>query len=649
MFPGIDPQFHMIFSLLMTAVAIGLFINEKIKLEVSAIFVMVSLLLFGQFFPMVQEDGGSNLLSPAALMSGFANPSLIAVMSLLVLGQGLIHTDALRFLTNLFVTKKKFLAWLSVIAIIIFVAGMSAFMNNTPLVIIAIPVLQVLAHNIGLAESRIMIPLSFAAILGGMTTLIGSSTNLLVDSAMQDLGYDPIRFFDITVPGMMLAGIGLVYVLLFLPFLLPVRRSMADQLKGGDKQFIAELDIEQDSKLIGVECVQGQFRELPDINVRMIQRRGHIILPPFEGYQIEQGDILIVAATRDGLTSLLGKYPGFLISHSALQEMEISRKSKQDAMEARALMSEEEIDEESALEQVQSNVSEEKEEAMKTHILAEIMVNPNSRIIDMTLEQAHLERQNAITVLGVQRRARVIKRRLGRIRLESGDVLLVAGSQAALEDLRDNPDFVVMAGTIRDLPIRAKAPLALGIFASTIGVAAGGILPIPVAALTGAALMVATGCLNMRQAMRSLDRKIFLLVGSALALGKTLEVTKAAETVAESMLALPFAQDPIVTLSLLFLLVAICTNLLTNNACAILFTPIAMSIGVEMGIDPLIMAMTVIFGANCSFASPIGYQTNLLVMGPGHYRFRDFLRAGIPLVILLWMAYTLMLKFYFQL
>lgn len=646
MFAGIDPQFHMIFSLVMTAVAIGLFINEKIKLEVSAIFVMVSLLLFGQFFPMAGDDG-RNLLDPAALMAGFANPSLIAVMSLLVLGQGLIHTDALRFLTNLFVTKKKFLAWISVIAIILFVAGMSAFMNNTPLVIIAIPVLQVLAHNIGLAESRIMIPLSFAAILGGMTTLIGSSTNLLVDSAMQDLGYDPIQFFDITVPGMMLAGIGLIYVLLFLPFLLPVRKSMADQLQGGKKEFIAELDIVENSKLIGVECIEGQFKELPDINVRMIQRRGHIILPPFEGYTIEKGDILIVAATRGGLTSLLGKYPGFLLSHSALQEMEVSRKSKQDAIEARALMSEGSIDEDEAMEQVQSNVSDEEEEAMKTHILAEIMVNPNSRIIDMTLEQAHLERQNAITVLGVQRRARVIKRRLGRIRLESGDVLLVAGSQAALEDLRDNPDFVVMAGTIRDLPIRAKAPLALGIFTATIGAAAGGILPIPVAALTGATLMVATGALNMRQAMRALDRKIFLLVGSALALGKTLEVTKAAETVAESMLSLPFAQDPVITLSMLFLLVAICTNLLTNNACAILFTPIAMSIGVEMGIDPLVMAMTVIFGANCSFASPIGYQTNLLVMGPGHYRFRDFLRAGIPLVIILWIAYTAMLKFYF--
>lgn len=647
MFAGIDPQFHMIFSLVMTAVAIGLFVNEKIKLEVSAIFVMVSLLLFGQIFPL-NNDEGVNLLNPSALMSGFANPSLIAVMSLLVLGQGLIHTDALRFLTGLFVTKRKFLAWISIVAIILFVAGMSAFMNNTPLVIIAIPVLQVLATNINMSESKIMIPLSFAAILGGMTTLIGSSTNLLVDSAMQDLGYGPISFFAFTVPGVMLAAVGMIYVLFILPLLLPTRRSFADQLKGDDKQFVAELDIEEDSKLIGAECSEGQFKELPDIHIRLIQRSGQLILPPFEGYQIQKGDILIVAATRKALTTLLGKYPGFLLSHSAIQEMEQSRKTKQDAIEARALMNEEEINEEEALEQVQASLSEEEEEAMKSHILAEIMVNPNSRVIDMSLEQAHLERQHAITVLGVQRRARVVRRRLGRIRLESGDVLLVAGSQAALEGLRDNPDFVVMAGTIRDLPIRAKAPVALGIFAATIGVAAAGLLPIPVAAMTGAALMVALGCLNMRQAMRALDRKIFLLVGSALALGKTLELTQAAETVADGMLMMPFAQEPLIVLSMLFLLVAICTNLLTNNACAILFTPIAMSIGADMGIDPLIMAMTVIFGANCSFASPIGYQTNLLVMGPGHYRFRDFFKAGIPLVLILWLAYTAMMKFYFN-
>lgn len=648
MFPGIDPNFHMIFSMLMTLVAIMMFVNEKIKLEVSAIFVMVSLLLFGQLFPLSHEGGKGNMLDPASLLSGFANPSLIAVMSLLVLGQGLIHTDALRFLTGLFVTKRKVLAWISMIAIILFVAVMSAFMNNTPLVIIAIPVLQVLVSNIGMAQSRIMIPLSFAAILGGMTTLIGSSTNLLVDSAMQDLGYDPIGFFDFTVPGLMMAGVGMAYVLLVLPFMLPDRRSFADEIKGGKKQFVAELDIDEDSKLIGVECIEGRFKELPDMNVRLIQRRGHLMLPPFEGYSIEKGDILIVAATREALTTLLGKYPGFLLSHSSLQQMEQSRQSKQETIQAQQLMSKEEMDQDEAIEQIQANLSEEKEEAMNTHILAEIMVNPNSRIIDMSLEQAHLERQHAVTVLGIQRRARVVRRRLGRIKLESGDVLLVAGSQAALEDLRDNPDFVVMAGTIRDLPMRVKAPIALGIFAGTIAVAAAGMLPIPVAALTGAALMIALGCLNLRQATRALDRKIFLLVGSALALGKTLEVTQAAESVAEAMLHLPFAQEPLIILSMLFILVAICTNLLTNNACAILFTPIAMSIGTGLGIDPLIMAMTVIFGANCSFASPIGYQTNLLVMGPGHYRFRDFFKAGIPLVIIMWAAFTLMMKFYYQ-
>lgn len=617
-------EFHMWFGIILTLLSVYSFAKEKISLEMTALSLIAILLIYGQAFPLY-DAVGKNMLDPVYLLAGFANPSLMAVLALLIMGQGMLQTEALRPVTRLFMVKNKAWGKIAVILLIFFVMAASAFMNNTPLVILAIPLLQSLCTNVDLSQSRVMIPLSFGAILGGMTTLIGSSTNLLVSSAMSDLGYKPIEFFDFTVPGMMMAAVGFVYVAFILPRFLPDRSSFSSQITGGDKQFIAELDIEEDSPLIGMECIQGQFAKLPDLNVRMIQRSGHVILPPFEGYAIEKGDIIIVAATREALMNVLGSNPGFLLSDDDIEQV-----------------IEKDIDDETA-----NNNSEDYEP--NTRVLAELMITPTSRMIDMSLEQAGFDKQFGAVVLGIQRRARVVRRRLGRVRLESGDVLLIAGSQSSLETMRDSKDFIVMAGSIKDMPMTSKARIAMGIFLATIGSAALGFLPIPVAAIAGAMAMVATGCLNMRQAMRALDRKIYLLVGAALALGTTLQVTKGAGAMAELLTVMPFADDPLVMASMLFVLVAITTNLLTNNACAILYTPIAMNLAVNMNIDPLIFAVVVVMGANCSFASPIGYQTNLMVMGPGNYKFKDFMKAGVPLMVIMWITFTFIAKFYYGL
>lgn len=625
----IDNSLHMWVVMAITVVSVIFFVREKVSLEVTSIAILTALMLLGQFFPL-PDANGVNMLNAENLLAGFANPSLIAVLALLVMGQGIIHTDALRIVTGIFEVQHKSFAIMSVVSILLFVLVVSAFMNNTPLVIIAIPILQVLANNIGLSQSRIMIPLSYVAILGGMTTLIGSSTNLLVSSAMTELGYDPIGFFDFIIPGSILAAVGLIYSLLIAPRLLSDRASMAQDLAGGAKEFIAELDVSEDSKLIGSECVNGVFPELSKLNIKLIQRAGHLILPPFEGYTIEAGDIMIVAATRDNLTNLFAKHPGYLLSEE----------------EARIMLEKAEEDE-------NGGNSGSKEEA---RVLAEIMISPASRLVDMTLDHANFQKQFGAIVLGIQRRARVVRRRLGRIRLEAGDVLLMAGKRSNINAMRDNRDFIVLSGSKRDLPLANKAPLAALIFLSMITMAALSIMSIPVAAITGSVLMIITGCLNIRQATRALDRKIFLLVGSMLALGVALQATGGASYIADAILDLPFVNTPLMMVSFLFITVAICTNLLSNNACAILFTPIAMNLAGNVDVPEgfqfdiaFLFAITVIFGANCSFASPIGYQTNLLVMGPGHYRFRDFLKAGVPLVLILWGTFTLVVKYYFGL
>jgi len=631
----IDTSFHMWFVLGLTGLAIYFFAREKYPLEVTSVGLLTILLLFGQLFPL-PDANGRNQLDAMSLLSGFSNPALIAVLALLVMGQAIIHTDALRPLIRLFITNNHMPPFVSLIGILTFVMIFSAFLNNTPLVVIAIPIMQALVTRMGVSESRLMMPLSYVAILGGMMTLIGSSTNLLVSSTMLELGYEPLQFFDFLVPGAMLAGVGFVYTLTILPKLLPDRRSLAQELKGDEKEFVAEVDITADSVLIGMECVEGKFPALPELNIRLIQRAGHLILPPFEGYKIEAGDIIIVAATRTALAEVLSKYPGFLLSEDEAKSIELKATEKQEKVI-------EGEDEES------KGPAELDQKLAETRMLAEIMITPASRMIDMTIDQVGFHRMFGAIVLGIQRRARVVRRRLGRIRLEAGDVLLVAGSQGAINDMRDNPDVIVLSGSKKELAIPKKAPLAGAIFLGTVLLASTGVLSIAVAAITGAVMLIATGCLNIRQATRAIDRKILLLVGSMFALGVALQATQGAQYIADLMLRVPFADEPLFMASLLFIIVAFFTNVLSNNACAILFTPIALNMALNLGIDPFIFAVTLIFAANCSFASPIGYKTNLLVMGPGHYRFRDFMKAGIPLVLILWGAYILIAKFYYGL
>ena len=619
-----DPSFHMTIVFLLTIFSIVSFVREKISIEAICVIIITTLLLLGQFFPLLDAQG-KNQLSVTALLSGFSNPALVTVLALLVMGKGVIQTDALRGISSFLMRRKTKHIWVLFVPILIFVMVFSAFMNNTPLVVLAIPIVQALVHKANLSEGKFLMPLSFVAILGGMTTLVGSSTNLLVSSTLEDLGYEPFTFFQFFVPGVIMAAIGLVYVLLVVPHLLRDRKKMLDDLIE-DREFIAEIEVKAESPLVGELCVEGVFPSFPEMNIKMIQRGWNIVLPPFEGYSLETGDIVLVSATRDALTGLLSRFPGYLLSDDQGDVL-----SKKDNIAE---------GEEGRSADIETRVE-------NAHILAEIMIPPGSRYIDMTVEQAGFRYVFRTIVLGIQRRAKVVRRRLSRVRLQQGDVLLIAGSRKDIYSMREHSDVVVLSGSKEEIPLTTKAPIAMGVFLGVIGLAASGVLSIPVASIVGAVLMIATNCLNIRQATRALDRKIFFLVGSMLALGIGLDASGGALVIAGKILSLPFADDPLVMVGLLFGVVAIATNILSNNACAILFTPIAVNLAANLGVDPMVFATTVVFAANCSFASPIGYQTNLLVMGPGHYQFSDFMRAGIPLIGILWIVYIFIAKYYY--
>lgn len=585
--------------LLGVACAIVFYCWERYALElVSGAIVCVAMVFF-QVFGRPGDPG------PSEILSGFANPALITIMALLVVGQGVFHTGALdgptRTLLSMFDVRPK----VTIIALFALVFVVSAFLNNTPVVVMFIPILAAIAARMKGSPSAFMMPLSFICIFAGMTTLIGSSTNLLVSDSLKDATGQELGFFDPLFPGILLAGVGILYITFVLPKLLPKRADMEAEFAGGTgKQYIAQIEVTANHPLAGQKPVAGLFPDLQDMTVRMIQRGEQAYLPPFDDIELVTGDLVILAATRKRLTELLSSRPEFV---------------------------------KGVLRSAGPNDGPTPGERLA---LTEAVVSPGSRLIGRTIRQIGFRHSVGAIVLGVQRRSRMLRARMGEIRLEAGDVLLLFGSADSMKRLRADRDVLLMEWSTADLPDIRRANYARIILLGVVALAATGLLPISAAAIVGAVAMIATGCLNVRQAARAFDLKLFMLIGSAFALGEAMDASGAANVIAYGVVAAFEPFGPAALLSALFFVVMVLTNVLSNNATAILFTPIAVGAAAQVGVDPYMFALTVLFAANTCFATPIGYQTNLLVMGPGKYRFMDFLRAGAPLSILVWLVFT---------
>ena len=401
--------------------------------------------------------------------------------------------------------------------------------------------------------------------------------------------------------------------MIFAPILLPKRENLEDEVSEGGRQYIAQIRVSGDHPLNGVTPKAGLFPSLKDVTVRMVQRGERSLLPPFEE-TLRPDDILIVAATRKALRSLMAtdqRYLEGMLNIAGFHDE--AAPSKTDPI-----------------------------------VISEAVVAPGSRMVGRNIEQIGFRRETGCLVLGIQRRSRMIRARMLDIRLEAGDILLLFGYEANMRSLRSNRDLVLLDWSTTELPDIRKSVLARLIFGATILAAATSVVPIEIAALAGAAGMIAAGCLNVRQAVRALDMRIFLLIGAAFAMGLALEATGGAAYMAHGTVEIfaPFGNQ--ILIAALFLIIAIMTNLISNSATALLFAPIALEISEQAAIDPIVMVLTVIFAANCSFATPIAYQTNLLVMGPGRYKFGDFARFGVPLILVIWAAFSLMIPMFFN-
>lgn len=605
-------------TLAIIAVTIGFYTADRFPLELVSAGAIVALLVLFLLAP-IETAAGENLLSTETLLSGFASPALFAILGLLIIGQGMFQAGALEHPTEYLLRAFDKRPIIVTGLVFLFIMVVSAFLNNTPVVVMFIPIMAAIAQQSKIRVSRFMMPLSYLSILGGMTTLIGSSTNLLAAQSYRATTGGEIGFFELTPMGLILAAAGILYMGTAGRWLLP-KRGSPNQPGANDregKHFIAQIEINRGHPLIGKGPVAGLFVDLPDITVRMVQRRERAILPPFEDFAFRAGDVVIVAATRSALTSLL--------------------KSNPDMLEG--LMAETSIaDEEDGSVQRSTQLT-----------LVEAIVAPGSRLIGRSVAQIGFHAQTNCVILGIERRSRMIRTQMNTIRLEAGDVLLILGDLNDIRALRSDRDILLLEYSMQNLPDQRNARIAALIFTGVIALTATGVLPIAISAIIGATAMVATGCLNVRQAARAVDRRIYLLIGASLAMGAALERTGGAAFLGELLASSAGSFGPMVLMSAFFIMCATMTNVLSNNATAVLFTPVAVAAARQIGMDEHALVLTVIFGSNCSFATPIAYQTNLLVMTPGHYKFRDFLVVGGPLIILLWVVYTFAAPYYFGL
>ncbi len=593
--------------------AITAFISDRFSMELVSVATVAAYLLLFQIAPL-RDAGGEKLISSATILEGFADPALLAIMCLLMLSQGLFQSGAMELPTRFLVRGAGRFKTLMLGAVLVLALLSSAFVNDTPVVVMFMPIVAAMAMASGVAPSRVLMPLSFLALLGGMTTLIGSSTNILAAGVYHDATGDEIKFFDLTPLGAMIAVIGLVYLATAGRLLLPKRGATDANVERENKQFIAQFEINRGHFLLGKGPVGGLFLDLPDITVRMVQRREEAILPPYDDFQFKYGDVVIIAATRKVLTKLLRERPEIL--GDALSEVDLD---EDDPRAPRSQLT-----------------------------LVEAVVAPGSRMIGRTIGQIGFHYQTNCVILGVERRSRMIRTEISSIRLEAGDVLLILGPLENVRTLRMDRDVLLMETSMTGLPAPRNAILSGVIFIIVVALAATGTLPIGISAICGVFAMLAIGCLNIRQAARAFDRRIYLLIGSSLAMGHVLEKTGGAVLIGGFIAPIAENFGPAALISAMFIISAALTNVLSNNATVALLTPIAISAARLAGIDPWPLALSVIYGANCPFATPIAYQTNLLVMTPGHYKFRDFAKVGGPLIILIWIAYSIAAPIYFE-
>jgi di/tricarboxylate transporter len=570
-----------------------LLITEKVPVDVTALGIMVTLVLF-------------RIVTPAEAVAGFAHPAVITVGSMFLISKGMIRTGAVGFIGQKVVQLAKGNFRLALLMILLTVAVASAFINNTPVVVLFIPVVMSMCCEFNLSPSKFLIPVSYASILAGTGTLIGTSTNIIVSDLSAKHGFGAFDFFELTIVGLPIAVLGILFLLFAAPRLMPSLLNPSCELEDSEhRKYLAELAVPRDSKLIG-ENPETVFAENhPALQIVELIRYSHIFHPSRDQVEIAADDLLLVKGSASDLVEIL--------DHDDV-ELPLSEKDLSFGP------------------------------GKKESIVVELIIPPQSAFLGQRLLASSLKRDPDIHIIAIKRSGlHYTEKQIHDIRLRVGDIILVWCYADKLDSLRDSVDYIIVEDVHHEIVQKRKAWKAGLIFAGLIVAATLGLAEIMVCALTAVFLMIVTGCLQMRDAYRALQADVLLLIAGTMALGIAMEKTGTSELYAEAYLRLFVGLSPEFVLAGFILLVSISTQILSNNATAVLLFPISVSTALGLGVDPKPFVMAVCFGASACFATPIGYQTNLLVYGPGGYRFSDYLKLGIPLNLLVLILGTILI------
>ncbi|RED43365.1 SLC13 family permease [Aestuariispira insulae] len=601
-FPAL-PDTHGIAVLALIVVALFLFSRDRIPLESSSLGILCLLLVGFELFPY-QAEG--HILHAGDFFDGFGHEALIAVCALMIAGQGLVRTGALEPLGRSLSRAWSVSPLLSLLLTLLISAILSAFVNNVPIVVLLLPILISVSIRTGKSSSGILLPVGLATVVGGMATTIGTSTNLLVVSVAADLGMRKLSMFDFFLPAAMAGGIAILYLWLIAPRMLPKRQAPMEDVS--PRLFSGHLSIPEDSKAVGMSLAEVIEKTDGRLQVREIRREPGLTIIPLPDLALRAGDQLGVQDSPQNLKEFEEILGAQLYSRNAP------------------------VPADSPL------VSEDQQ-------IAEIVVTQGSPLLGTTLARRHFSTLYQLTALALHRAGQsntALGEDIKDIRLRLGDVLLVQGPREKIATLKSGGELLVLDAT-EDLPHSHRAPMALAIMVGIVALPAFGIVPIAVSALAGVMLMLATACLRWRDAVRALSTPVIMIVVSSLALGQALLQTGGADYLARLFVTVAADAPPAIALSGLMLVMAILTNIVSNNAAAVIGTPVAISIANQLGLPAEPYVLAVLFGANMSYATPMAYKTNLLVMNAGGYSFSDFMRVGIPMLIIVWLSLSWLL------
>jgi di/tricarboxylate transporter len=603
------PNTHALAVMVLIFVALILFTRDNIPLQTTSLLVLVALTVGFTVFPF-ESDG--RVLQASDFFLGFGHKALIAVCGLMIVGEGLIRTGALepvgRFLAKLWRRGPA----ISLLFTILITAALSAFINNTPIVVLMLPILMGVAVRMGESPSGTLIPMGFASILGGMATTIGTSTNLLVVNVAADMGMDSFNMFDFLGPASIAGFFAVLYLWLVVPRIIPERQPPMSGVVS--RLYTAQIRLDSGSPVVGRTLAEALLRGGEGMKVESIQRGQGVFINPLPDVVLKSGDRITTSDTQSNLRELARLLGGTLFSGDQAVDAEhpLSAEGQQ---------------------------------------IAEVVITPASQLNGVRIGNARLRSKYGLRLLAFDRYEESQARKspgLDEVKLRSGDVLLVQSTPENLRELKQTAEFLVLDGSIQ-LPSTRKAPLALAIMLGVVLLAALDIMPIEISAVLGFCALILTGCLNWKDAMNALNTQVVLIIVSSLAMGAALMKTGGADYLAKLFVYVTFGAPPALALGGLMLMMGILTNIVSNNAAAVIGTPIAIGIAQRLGLplEPFVLA--VLFGANLSFVTPMAYQTNILLMNAAGYKFGDFVRTGLPLAIGLWLVLTTVLVWAYEL